>query len=118
MLTMSDDLYVECSRNIFTNCSAMICSSPGCSMNELMANPGRPSPRQSQWDGFELRRICEACCGVKAIFWFPHDLNMRNVVRNVWCEKCGAYPWDFCKLVLKLYPNVAAILWPARHGLR
>src|SRR6266700_802978 len=47
----------ECARKILTSCSATICSSPGCNMNEFIASPGRPSPPPITIDGFELRNL-------------------------------------------------------------
>ena len=60
--------YAECSRKTLTNCPATTCSSPGCSMNELIAKPGRPSPAPITMDGCPPRKICEACGDVKEIF--------------------------------------------------
>src|SRR5882672_4412286 len=56
--------HTACSRISRESCSATILSSPGWSMNEFMARPGRPSPLPITMDGFELRSSFEACWGV------------------------------------------------------
>src|SRR2546423_6473703 len=55
-------------RKSFTICSAIICSSPGCNMNELIARPGRPSPPPMAMEGVPARSICDACCAVNETF--------------------------------------------------
>src|SRR5512140_2304804 len=60
-LSCSEPDYAECSRSTRDNCSATILSSPGCSMNEHMLSPGRPSPPPITIEGLEFLSICETC---------------------------------------------------------
>ena len=57
----------ECWRKARDNCSATIFSSPGCSMNEHMDNPERPSPQPIIMAGLEFRSDFETSWGVAEI---------------------------------------------------
>ena len=82
-----------CSRNRRESCSATILSSPGCSMNEFMASPGRVfTGLRSQWTGFELRS------SLRGLLWrqgnagrVPRDAHVRHVIGDVGHEERCAH---------------------------
>ena len=69
-------VYAACSRKSRESWSATILSSPGCSMKEFMASPGRPSPVPITMLGFELRNSFDACSGVNEMRAASHVMLM------------------------------------------